>query len=59
MMECPLCGKSFDENRTENTCQGCPLHGKCNMVKCPGCGYEMPRESRLLKILGALKRKVK
>jgi len=59
MMECPFCGYRFDENSTGDTCQGCPLHDKCNLAKCPNCGYEMPRESRLLKALRALKRRVK
>jgi len=59
MMECPFCGYKFDENRNVDTCQGCPLGGNCNLVKCPNCGYEMPRQSRLLKTLRALKRRVK
>ncbi len=57
-MECPMCCKAFDEKQADAACQGCPLAaGGCGMVKCPNCGYEMPRPSRILLALKALRGK--
>ena len=57
-MECPMCRKAFDEKLADAACQGCPLAvGNCGMVKCPECDYEMPRHSRILSALKALRGK--
>lgn len=46
-MKCGLCGREFDEQKTEAGCQGCPLHQKdCGLVKCPYCQFEMPLEPK-------------
>ena len=44
-MKCALCGHEFDEEQSGSSCKGCPLSGACNMVRCPNCGYEVPRET--------------
>ena len=36
---CPLCGNKFKKGSL-TACQGCPLHGNCDLIKCPNCGYE-------------------
>jgi len=48
-MRCDFCGKEFDETDGQKTCTSCRLFGGCMMVKCPYCGYETPKETRLLK----------
>ncbi|MBI4285834.1 MAG: hypothetical protein HY670_08070 [Chloroflexi bacterium] len=50
-MNCPLCGNQFREEEGEAACQGCPMLKGCHLVKCPNCGYEVPREPGLLKNL--------
>ena len=56
-MKCPLCGCRFSEDEAEVACRGCPLAGNCGMARCPNCGYDIPKESALLKALRALRRK--
>jgi hypothetical protein len=48
---CSFCGRAFAEERAEKECRGCSLVGGCRNVKCPHCGYEMPREPGVLKKL--------
>ncbi len=48
-MICGLCGKEFDEAGGAKTCARCSMFGGCQMLKCPHCGYEMPRETKLVK----------
>ena len=36
---CPLCGNKFHEGGT-SSCADCPLHKKCDFIKCPNCRYE-------------------
>jgi len=43
---CPLCGARFE--RGVQTCGSCPLHGACDVVCCPNCGYSYPRTSHLV-----------
>lgn len=53
-MNCPLCGLSFDE--TKLACHpSCVLHEACNVICCPGCGYQMVDTSRS-KLAGSLRR---
>ena len=50
---CPFCGWEFDS--TDESCHsGCPLSGKCSMVKCPRCGYEFINESRTVDFIKSL-----
>ena len=48
-MKCPLCNYQFREEDSEVACQGCPLAGGCHTVRCPNCGYETPKEPKLVK----------
>jgi len=42
-MKCSLCGYEFGENAAKAACEGCILTKNCRLVKCPNCGYEMPK----------------
>lgn len=41
---CGFCDQEFVEDRTQATCQACPLSKACGMIRCPHCGYENARE---------------
>lgn len=56
-MKCSLCGFNFKEAEGESTCKGCPMSSGCELVKCPNCGFEYPRESKFLKMLNKLRGK--
>jgi Fe2+ transport system protein FeoA len=43
---CPLCGAGIAGGGS--SCSSCPLAWKCDLLKCPRCGYQFPRGSRLL-----------
>ena len=43
---CPLCGARFTHGIL--VCGTCPLHAGCEIVKCPSCGYQFPRRSRIV-----------
>ena len=43
---CPLCGGRFTHGTL--VCGSCPLNAGCEIVKCPSCGYQFPRSSRLV-----------
>lgn len=43
--ECGLCGTTFTHGG--QVCGACPLNAGCDLVKCPNCGYQFPRASRL------------
>jgi predicted amidophosphoribosyltransferase len=49
-MKCPFCGFEFDEP-DKSTCSGCGKLHSCNMQKCPNCKYEIPKETKLEKLL--------
>lgn len=52
MIKCPLCGFECEEDQCSGACNDCPLHSKrCNMIRCPNCGYMIPKEPRLVKII--------
>ncbi len=48
-MKCSLCGYEFKEE--EAGCEGCPLSFGCNLIKCPNCSYEFPKDSKIIKWL--------
>lgn len=50
-MRCAFCDREFDERHASKACSGCAVFGGCQKVKCPHCGYESPRETRLLRWL--------
>ncbi len=41
-MTCGFCGRTFEEDRAQPTCQACPLSRGCRAIRCPHCGYENP-----------------
>jgi predicted amidophosphoribosyltransferase len=43
---CALCGTRFTHGGL--VCSGCVLSNACDLVKCPQCGYQFPRDSRLV-----------
>lgn len=47
-MKCALCGFEFSESDAKRPCASCPLGAKCDLVCCPNCGYQAPREPRWL-----------
>jgi len=51
VMRCSFCGCEFDEEEGAKTCGACAAFGGCRMVMCPRCGYEMPQESSLIKLI--------
>ena len=50
-MKCGFCTHEFTESEGEATCSRCALFGGCRFIRCPRCGYEMPRTPGLLKML--------
>ena len=48
-MICGFCGHDFDEKEADSSCEGCVMNFNCKMVKCPNCGYEMPRQPAWIK----------
>jgi hypothetical protein len=46
VFDCPLCGAAFSHGAL--VCASCPLHMGCDVVKCPNCGYQFPRTSRIV-----------
>jgi len=43
---CSLCGARFTHGTL--MCVSCPLNAGCEVVKCPSCGYQFPRRSRIV-----------
>ena len=44
--QCALCGLRFTHGG--RVCGACPVGSACDLVRCPGCGYQFPRGSRTL-----------
>ncbi len=44
--DCPLCGAKFTHGAL--VCGSCPLNAGCDIVKCPHCGYQFPRTSKVV-----------
>ncbi|MCZ7356579.1 MAG: hypothetical protein O8C66_05000 [Candidatus Methanoperedens sp.] len=40
--QCPLCGTRFDTDESQ-ACKSCPFFMKCDMIQCPNCGHEFPK----------------
>ncbi len=53
VIDCPICGNSFDPSSAALSCQSCPINQGCQLVCCPRCGYSTvdPGRSRLLQLL--------
>lgn len=56
-MKCALCGFEFSESDAKRPCASCPLGAKCDLVCCPNCGYQAPREPRWLSRLRRWRRR--
>lgn len=48
---CPMCGCTYDEGQSRSSCDVCPLHHGCHLLRCPNCGYEVPGPTRLTRWL--------
>jgi hypothetical protein len=46
---CTFCGKEFQEEQAQKGCAACALTKGCQMLRCPHCGYETPREPAWVK----------
>lgn len=55
VFECGLCGLRFTHGG--KVCTSCALSGGCDLVKCPGCGFQFPRESRVVSLVRRLFRR--
>jgi rubredoxin len=44
-----MCGYEFEEEAAESSCDSCAHIGACSLVKCPHCGYELPKEPTIVK----------
>jgi hypothetical protein len=56
LFSCPLCGGRFTHG--QEVCSACPLSPRCNVVGCPHCGYQFPRSSATIELLGRLGRRL-
>jgi hypothetical protein len=45
VFSCGLCGLAFSHG--ERACTSCTLGAGCDLVRCPRCGYQFPRRSRI------------
>lgn len=54
LFTCALCGARFTHG--ELVCGRCPMSNSCDIVQCPHCAYQFPRESRLVAWLRRLLR---
>jgi hypothetical protein len=50
LVKCSLCGMVF-EPAQEKSCGGCPIKKDCGRICCPNCGFQMPKDSRLVRWL--------
>ena len=49
VFQCALCGLRFTHG--DRVCGACPLGAGCDLVRCPGCGYQFPRAARTVEWL--------
>lgn len=54
---CPLCGGRFEHGG--RACGSCPMSTGCDLVKCPHCGFQYPRSSRLVTWLRRLAARIR
>jgi predicted amidophosphoribosyltransferase len=56
---CALCGNRF--THAGLVCGTCPMQTGCALVRCPNCGFQFPRTSRIVEafrgLLGRFRRK--
>jgi hypothetical protein len=46
VFECGLCGNRF--THAGLVCGTCPMQTGCALVRCPNCGFQFPRSSRVV-----------
>jgi hypothetical protein len=54
---CGLCGNRFTHGGL--VCGTCPMQTGCALVRCPNCGFQFPRSSRIVDALGRLFRRLR
>ena len=54
---CSLCGSRFTHGTM--VCTSCPLNAGCDIIKCPNCGYQFPRSSKLVEWAKRMTRRVR
>jgi NMD protein affecting ribosome stability and mRNA decay len=56
-LKCSLCGHEFDENMENSLCAECNIKitKNCNLVACPNCGFEMPKDSHMNRFFKKIK----
>jgi len=52
-LNCPLCSYEFSKAR-ETKCTGCGKLHNCNKQCCPNCGYELVKETKVIKLIRSL-----
>jgi hypothetical protein len=45
LFSCSLCGHAFTHGG--RVCGACPVSSGCDLVKCPNCGFQFPRSSKI------------
>ena len=48
MNKCSFCGYGFSNEAAVQSCGGCALYRTCGKLKCPRCGYEIPKEPGII-----------
>src|SRR5437660_11197929 len=51
MVRCSMCAFEFAETSSQGSCGKCALFSGCRYIRCPRCGYEMPRTPGLVKMV--------
>lgn len=46
-MRCGFCGHEYEQAEADVACSACPLNSHCGRIRCPRCGYEDLRPTRL------------
>ena len=54
---CSLCGSRFSHGTM--VCTSCPLNAGCDIIKCPNCGYQFPRSSKIVEWAKRMTRRVR
>ena len=54
---CGLCGEVFTHGG--QVCGACPISNGCDLIKCPSCGYQFPRTSRVAEGIARLWRRLR
>jgi hypothetical protein len=56
LFACSLCGCRFTHGG--QVCGACPMSTGCELVKCPRCGFQFPRTSRIAETLSKLWKRI-